>query len=99
MKLPSWRLRTRSSVGSNVTVSEMVESLDTFEIEIGTVYGPPPTRNTAPGGVMATWAAPTPAVVIGSEPDGGAAAVRGGAAAPDSDWSDGGGVAGCAGGA
>src|ERR1700676_2289669 len=82
MKLPSWTLRTRSSAGSNVNVSEMVESLDTFEIEIGTVYGPAPTRNPVPGGVRMTCATPTPAVVTGgSAGDGGgtAAAVGGGA--------------------
>jgi hypothetical protein len=65
MKLPSWTLRTRSSAGSNVSVSEIVESLDTFVIEIGTLYGPAPTRKPVAGGVMITCACPTPVVVTG----------------------------------
>src|SRR4029077_10952589 len=100
MKLPSWTLRTRSSAGSNDNVSEMVESLDTFVIEIGTVYGPAPTRNAVPGGVRMTCATPRPAVVTGGSAGGGggtAADVGGGAA--EGGWAPGGGVVGCAGGA
>src|SRR5262245_49911021 len=32
-------------------VTDTVEKRDAFETEIGTVYGPPPTRNSGPGGV------------------------------------------------
>ena len=45
MKLPSCTVRTRSSAGSNVSVSVMVDSREALATEIGTVYGPPPTRN------------------------------------------------------
>src|SRR6202011_5903332 len=34
-------------------------------IEIGTVYGPPPTRNVGAGGEMSTCAEPKPGEVIG----------------------------------
>src|SRR6478736_1321308 len=50
MNMPSCTLRTRSTFGLNVTVSVSVETRDTLLIEIGTVYGPPATRNS-PGGV------------------------------------------------
>ncbi len=40
MKLPSCTLRTRSSAGSKVSVSETVDRRETFTIEIGIVYGP-----------------------------------------------------------
>src|ERR1700687_3450927 len=93
MKLPSRTARTRSSVGSNVNVSEMVESLDTLLIEIGTLYGPAPMRNPAAGGVMITCAHPTPAVVTGGSGGGG-----GEAAAPvGGGWAAGGGAGGCGG--
>ena len=66
MKLPSCTLRTRSSAGSKVSVSVMVDSRETFVIEIGTVYGPPPTRNVARGGDRTTCAVPNPGDVTGS---------------------------------
>ena len=47
-----------------MTVSVTVEIRDASEIEIGTVYGPPPTRITG-GGVIVTSAEPIPAVVTG----------------------------------
>src|SRR5262245_8971525 len=37
----------------------MVDRRDTLSTEIGTVYGPPPTRNVVPGGVTMTCAEPT----------------------------------------
>lgn len=37
MKLPSFTARTRNSPGSKVNVSVIIDSRDTFEIEIGTV--------------------------------------------------------------
>src|SRR5262249_22171369 len=51
MKLPSCTLRTRSAAGLKVIVTETFERRDAFDTEIGTVYGPPPTRNSVPGGV------------------------------------------------
>ena len=48
MKLPSCTVRTRSIAGSKVSVSVIVDSRDALVIEIGTVYGPPPTRNVVP---------------------------------------------------
>lgn len=60
MKLPSFTPRTRNNPGSKVNVSVTIESRDTFTIDIGTVYGPAPTRNDVPGGVRTTWANPSP---------------------------------------
>ena len=80
MKLPSCTLRTRSSAGSKVSVSETVESRETFTIEIGTVYGPAPTRNVVPGGERITCASPTPGVVIGGSTGAGGGRRRGEAA-------------------
>jgi hypothetical protein len=64
MKLPSCTLLTRISDGSYVTVNVIVDNRDTFVIEIGTVYGPPPIRNVG-GGDNKTCAAPNPCVVTG----------------------------------
>ena len=47
---PSFTARTRNSIGSNVNVSVIIESRDALTMEIGTVYGPAPTRNVVPGG-------------------------------------------------
>src|SRR5436190_9563191 len=66
MKLPSCTVRTRSFVGSKITVSVIVEIRCASVIEIGTVYGPPPTRRVGPGGVISTCAEPTPADVVGT---------------------------------
>src|SRR5581483_5299869 len=66
MKLPSLTLRTRSFVGSNVSVSVKVEMRAASEIEIGTVYGPPPTRNVGPVGEMMICAAPIPGDCVGT---------------------------------
>src|SRR5688500_2191355 len=49
-KLPSWTARTRRAAGLKVIVSVTLESCDAPAIEIGTVYGPAPTRNSGPGG-------------------------------------------------
>src|SRR5439155_3795913 len=65
MKLPSCTVRTRSFVGSKITVSVMVAMRDASVIEIGTVYGPPPTRSVG-GGEMITCAAPMPADTVGT---------------------------------
>src|SRR5215470_1943791 len=65
MKLPSFTLRTRSFVGSNVSVNVSVEMRVASVIEMGTVYGPPPTRNIGPGGEMMICAAPTPGDCVG----------------------------------
>src|SRR5262245_15449538 len=40
----------------------MPEMRDAFAIVIGTLYGPPPTRNGVAGGVMSTCAWPIPVV-------------------------------------
>ena len=57
MKLPSCTVRTRRTFGSKDSVSEMVDNWDTPVIDIGTVYEPPPTLNSVPGGVTSTSAA------------------------------------------
>ena len=49
-----------------MSVSVTVEMRDASVIEIGTVYGPPPTRNVGPGGEMMTWADPIPGAVVGT---------------------------------
>ena len=46
-----------------MSVSVTVEMRDASEIEIGTVYGPPPTRN-AGGGEIRICAEPMPVVVV-----------------------------------
>ena len=40
--------------GSTITVSVITERRATLLIETGTVYGPPATRNSVPGGVTIT---------------------------------------------
>src|SRR5205814_10455396 len=65
MKLPSCTVRMRSLVESNVSVSVIVEIRAASLIEIGMMYGPPPTRNVVPLGDITTRAAPIPGVVIG----------------------------------
>src|SRR5688500_15019600 len=52
MNVPSWTLRTRTTDGSNVIVSDMVETRDALLIESGVRYGPPTTRNSRSVGVM-----------------------------------------------
>src|SRR4051812_16392942 len=98
MKLPSLTARTRSIAGSKVIVSAIIESRDTFVIDTGTVYGPPPTRNVVPGGVRITCAEPNP-----GEVDAGAPSAVGPAPAEDGEavWTGacGGGAAACGGGA
>src|SRR6185503_8265935 len=64
MKLPSWTARTRTAAGLNVIVNDSPDSRDAFVAEMATVYGPPPTRNSGPGGVMTTCA-PAGAIVGG----------------------------------
>ena len=66
MKLPSCTLRTRSFVGSKMSVSVTVEIRDASVISSGTVYGPPPTRNVGPGGEISTCAEPIPGDVVGT---------------------------------
>src|SRR5215471_21109681 len=85
MKLPSWTLRTRSLVGSKITVSVTVESRDASVTEIGIVYGPPPTRNVVLGGDRITCAEPMPALALGA----------GGAGAGGACGAAGGGWGGC----
>jgi len=50
MKLPSAIALMRKTAGLYVTVTETFEICDAPEIEIGTLYGPPPTRNSVDGG-------------------------------------------------
>src|SRR5438093_11148227 len=57
MKLPSCTARTRSAAGLKVIVSVTLDTRDAPVIDTGTVYGPPPTRNSVPGGVTSTCAA------------------------------------------
>src|SRR5436190_5948571 len=56
MKLPSCTVRTRTTAGLNVIVNDIDESRVALVTEIGSVYGPPPTRNSADGGETTTWA-------------------------------------------
>ena len=65
MKVPSDTLLTRKSAGSNVRVNVTVDSRAALITESGTVYGPPPTRNVVPDGVIVTCAIPRPGDVIG----------------------------------
>src|SRR4051812_23467382 len=53
--VPSCTLRTRSTLGLNVTVNVTVEMRDALATVSGTVYGPPATRNSC-GAVTLTWA-------------------------------------------
>src|SRR5438128_401957 len=77
MKLPSCTVRTRSTAGLKVIVSVMVVTRVAPEIESGTLYGPPPTRNGAVGGARMTCADPMPGDVIGASGVGCAAAAGG----------------------
>src|SRR6478736_2628254 len=82
MNVPSCAVRTRSTFGLYVTVSVITERRATLLIEIGTVYGPPATRNSVPGGVTITCAVAAPAGVgPGAAAGGGAVMSRGGFAA------------------
>src|SRR5262245_21857153 len=57
----------------------MVDNRDTLLIDIGTVYGPAPTRNAAAGVDSVTCASPTPCVVVaGAGPTDGVGAAAGG---------------------
>src|SRR5436190_18652508 len=71
MNVPSCAVRTRSTLGLNVTVSVTTDTRDALLIETGTVYGPPATRNSVPGGVTSTCATPP----VGAGAPGGAAGV------------------------
>src|SRR3989338_6401354 len=89
MKLPSCTARTRSLVGSNMSVIVIVESRVALVMDTGTVYGPPPTRNAVPGGDVMTCAMPTPGEVVGGSicvtggaAEGGGAVGAGGASPP-----------------
>src|SRR5437763_5568812 len=77
MKLPSCTARTRRIAGSKVSVSVIVVMRAAPLIEIGTVYGPPPTRNVVPGGDSTTCADPIPGDVVGVSAAGGWAATGG----------------------
>src|SRR5688572_31987630 len=55
MKLPSATARIRSTAGLYVTVTATLEICDAPEIEIGTLYGPPPTRKSPDGGDTMIW--------------------------------------------
>src|SRR5512138_994429 len=61
MKLPSCTARTRSAAGLKVIVNDNPDSRDALVADTATVYGPPPTRNSGPGGVT-TICAPALAV-------------------------------------
>src|SRR5258705_3411659 len=73
MKLPSCTARTRNAAGLKVMVNDNPDSRDELVAEIATVYGPPPTRKSVPGGVTMTCA---PA---GATADGDAVGAAGGA--------------------
>jgi hypothetical protein len=53
---PSCTVRTRRTAGSKVTVTVIVDSRDTFEIDTGMVYGPPPICIGVDGGGALTTA-------------------------------------------
>ena len=61
MKLPSCTVLARTADPLKVIVIVAVDARDTPLIEIGTGYGPPPTRNSVPEGVTITCAAPAAA--------------------------------------
>src|SRR6185503_10496886 len=85
MKLPSCTARTRSLVGSKISVSVIVDSRCAPVIDSATVYGPPPTRNVGLGGEIRICAPPTPGDVVGTAagcvPGAGAGVAAGGVAA------------------
>src|SRR5512133_1886407 len=71
MNVPSCAVRTRSTFGLNVTVSVTTDTRDALLIDSGTVYGPPATRNSVPGGVTITCAVFAPAGVAAPAAAGG----------------------------
>ena len=77
MKLPSCTARTRTIAGSKVSVNVIVVIRVAPVIEIGTVYGPPPTRNVVPDGDRITCADPMPGETVGVSAAGGWAGVGG----------------------
>src|SRR4051794_17699697 len=79
MNVPPVTCRTRNTLGLNVSVNVMVDRRDTLLIEIGTVYGPPATRNSVPGVVISSCAAPAGPGAVGAGA-GGAFGSRGGVA-------------------
>src|SRR4051812_3137502 len=79
MNVPSCDVRIRSTFGLYVTVKVITDRRDTLLIDTGTVYGPPATRNSVPGGVTITCAVFAPAGVVAPGPAGGVAVTsRGG---------------------
>src|SRR5688572_26872662 len=56
MNVPSWTLRTRTTCGLNVTVSDIVETRCALLIATGARYGPPAILNSVPAVVMITCA-------------------------------------------
>ena len=80
---------------SKVSVNVIVEMRAAFVIDIGTTYGPPPTRNVVPDGEIVTCAEPRPGDVVVSADGAAAAPVCGGVGAGCP--AAGGAVVGCAG--
>src|SRR6188768_1485348 len=54
MNVPSWTLRTRSTLGLKVIVRVIVDTREALLIDTGTVYGPPATWKVVPGTVRMT---------------------------------------------
>src|SRR5215831_899310 len=83
MKPPSVTVRGLRSAGSYVTATVTVDRRVALLTVIGTLYGPPPTRNGVAGGVTMICARPMPALVTGASAGEAAAfaAVAGGALA------------------
>src|SRR6478672_8345557 len=93
MKPPSVTVRGLSTAGSYVTATVMPDRRVALLTVIGTLYGPPPTRNGVSGGVTMICACPIPALVTGtSGVDVDAAALTG--AVPDAAGAGGGTAAG-----
>src|SRR5438034_2252231 len=94
MKLPSSTARTRRIAGSKVNVSVIVVIRVAPVIEIGTVYGPPPTRNVVPDGESTTCAEPIPGDTVGVSATGGCTGAGGGCTAGGVSTTGGGGTGG-----
>src|SRR5688572_16202098 len=54
MNVPSWTLRTRSTLGLKVIVRVITDTREALLIDTGTMYGPPATWKVVPGTVRMT---------------------------------------------
>src|SRR3712207_3148697 len=83
MNVPSCTVRTRNTLGLNVTVSVSTDTRDALLIDTGTVYGPPAIVNSGRGVVIRIWVEPVGgAAAAGAAPAGGCVGSRGGVVVP-----------------